>query len=97
MKSLRIDVVMSWEYGLIIFLVGLFLVIYGVRQDKKKEDDFTKVPITKPTTKIMFGTIIIIFGAIQMLLKPSQCITVQLGASRCISVHHGANRNSIKQ
>ena len=67
MKSLRIDVVMSWEYGFIIFLVGLFLVIYGVRQDKKKDDDFTKVPITKPTTKIMFGSIIMIFGAIQML------------------------------
>ena len=67
MKSLRIDVVMSWEYGLIIFLVGLFLVLYGVRQDKKKDDDFTKVPITKPTTKIMFGSIIMIFGAIQML------------------------------
>ena len=67
MKSLRIDVVMSWEYGLIIFLVGLFLVIYGVRQDKKKDDDFTKVPITKPTTKIMFGSITMIFGAIQML------------------------------
>ena len=67
MKSLRIDVVMSWEYGLIIFLVGLFLVIYGVRQDKKKDDDFTKVPITKPTTKIMFGTITMIFGAVQML------------------------------
>ena len=67
MKSLRIDVVMSWEYGLIIFLVGLFLVIYGVRQDKQQDDDFTKVPITKPTTKIMFGSIIMIFGAIQML------------------------------
>ena len=67
MKSLRIDVVMSWEYGLIIFLVGLFLVIYGVRQDKKKDDDFTKVPLTKPTTKIMFGSITMIFGAIQML------------------------------
>ena len=67
MKSLRIDVVMSWEYGLIIFLVGLFLVIYGVRQDKKKDDDFTKVPITKPTTKIKFGGVIMIFGAIQML------------------------------
>ena len=67
MKSLRIDVVMSWEYGLIIFLVGLFLVVYGVKQDKTKDDDFTKVPITKPTTKIMFGTIMIIFGGIQML------------------------------
>ena len=67
MKSLRIDVVMSWEYGLIILLIGLFLVIFGVRQDKKKDDDFTKVPITKPTTKIIFGSVIMIFGAIQML------------------------------
>ena len=67
MKSLSIDVVMSWEYGLIIFVIGLLLVIYGVRQDKRKDDDFTKVPITKPTTKIMFGSITMIFGAIQML------------------------------
>ena len=67
MKSLSIDVVMSWEYGLIIFVIGLFLVIYGVRQDKRKDDDFTKVPISKPTTKIMFGSITMIFGTIQML------------------------------
>ena len=67
MKSLNIDVVMSWEYGLAIFLVGLFLVIYGVRQDKQKDDDFTKIPLIKPTTKIMFGVIMMIFGAIQML------------------------------
>ena len=58
---------MSWEYGLAIFLFGLFLIIYGVRQDNKKDDDFTKVPLIKPTTKIMFGGIMMIFGAIQML------------------------------
>ena len=58
---------MSWEYGLAIFLFGLFLIIYGVRQDKKKDDDFTKIPLIKPTTKIMFGVIMMIFGAIQML------------------------------
>jgi len=67
LKSLNINVVMSWEYGLAIFLVGLFLLIYGVRQDKKKDDDFTKVPLFKTTTKIMFGAIMMIFGAIQML------------------------------
>ena len=50
-----------------IFIIGLFLVLYGVRQDKKKDDDFTKVPITKPTTKIIFGTITMIFGSVQML------------------------------
>ena len=47
-KSLNIDIVMSWEYGLIVFFVGLFLIAYGVRQGKNKDDDFTKLPITKP-------------------------------------------------
>ena len=67
MKGLRIDVVMSWEYGLVIFLVGSSLVAYGVYQGKKKDDDFTKLPITKPTTKLLFGTFIAIFGLIQLL------------------------------
>ena len=67
MKSLKIDIVMSWEYGLIIFLIGLTLVIYGVRQSKNKDDDFTKIPLIKPTTKIIFGTFLIIFCSIQLL------------------------------
>ena len=67
MKSLKIDIVMSWEYGLIIFLIGLTLIIYGVKQDKNKDDDFTKIPLIKPTTKIIFGTFLIIFGSIQLL------------------------------
>ena len=67
MKSLKIDIVMSWEYGLIIFLIGLTLIIYGVKQGKNKDDDFTKIPIIKPTTKIIFGTFLIIFGSIQLL------------------------------
>ena len=67
MKSLRIDVVMSWEYGLIILLIGLSLIIYGVIQGKNKNDDFTKLPIVKPTTKLVFGTFISIFGLIQLL------------------------------
>ena len=67
MKSLRIDVVMSWEYGLIILLIGISLIIFGVIQGKKKNEDFTKVPFTKPTTKLVFGTFITIFGFIQLL------------------------------
>ena len=67
MKSLKIDIVMPWEYGLIIFLIGLTLIIYGVKQDKNKDDDFTKIPLIKPTTKIIFGTFLIIFGSIQLL------------------------------
>ena len=67
MKSLRIDVVMSWEYGLIILLIGIFLIIYGIIQGKKKKEDFTKIPFIKPTTKLVFGTFISIFGLIQLL------------------------------
>ena len=67
MKSLRIDVVMSWEYGLIILLIGVSLIIYSVIQGKIKNEDFTKVPIVKPTTKLVFGTFITIFGLIQLL------------------------------
>ena len=67
MKSLRIDVVMSWEYGLIILLIGVSLIIYGVIQGKNKNDDFTKVPFVKPTTKLVFGSFITIFGLIQLL------------------------------
>ena len=67
MKSLRIDVVMSWEYGLIILLIGMSLIIFGVIQGKKKNDDFTQLPIVKPTTKLVFGTFITIFGFIQLL------------------------------
>ena len=67
MKSLRIDVVMSWEYGLIILLIGVSLIVYGVIQGKNKNDDFTKVPIVKPTNKVVFGTFITIFGLIQLL------------------------------
>ena len=67
MKSLRIDVVMSWEYGLIILLIGISLIILGVIQGKKKKEDFTKITFIKPTTKLVFGTFITIFGFIQLL------------------------------
>ena len=67
MKSLRIYVVMSWEYGLIILLIGISLIILGVIQGKKKNEDFTKIPLIKPTTKLVFGTFITIFGFIQLL------------------------------
>ena len=67
MKSLRIDVVMSWEYGLIILIIGVSLIIYSVIQSKNRNEDFTKVPIVKPTTKLVFGTFITIFGLIQLL------------------------------
>ena len=67
MKSLRIDVVMSWEYGLIILLIGISLIILGAIQGKKQNEDFTRITFIKPTTKLVFGTFITIFGFIQLL------------------------------
>ena len=67
MKSLNIDIIFPWEAGLILAIIGLILVITGVRQSKTKIDDLDKITLIKPTTKIFFGGITIIFGAIQLL------------------------------
>ena len=68
MKSLNIDVIFPWEIGLIIVVLGVLLVIIGVKQSKKKPfDDLEKIPITKPATKIFFGSVALIFGFIQLL------------------------------
>ena len=67
MKSLNIDVIFPWEVGLFFVVVGLTLIIFGVRQSKLDIEDFDKIPLIKPTTKIFFGSITVIFGSIQML------------------------------
>jgi hypothetical protein len=68
MKSLNIDVIFPWEIGLLIVVLGVLLVIIGVKQSKKKPfDDLEKIPITKPATKIFFGSVALIFGFIQLL------------------------------
>ena len=68
MKSLNIDIIFPWEIGLIIVVLGVLLVIIGVKQSKKKPfDDLEKIPITKPATKIFFGSVALIFGFIQLL------------------------------
>ena len=67
MKSLNIDIMVSWEYGFAISIIGLLLIALGVRQGKKKIDDITYLPITKPTTKLLFGSFFMIFGLIQLL------------------------------
>ena len=67
MKSLNIDIIIPWEFGLAIVLLSLILIIYGVKQSKKEFDDFDKLPLIKPTTKIFFGSIFCLFGFIQML------------------------------
>jgi len=67
MKSLNIDIIFPWELGLVIVVCSLIIIISGVIQSKKKIDDFDKIPIIKPTTKIFFGSVFCMFGLIQML------------------------------
>ena len=68
MKSLNIDVILPWEVGLIIVFLGIILIFIGLKQDKKKAfDDLDKIPLTKPTTKILFGSFFCVFGLIQLL------------------------------
>ena len=67
MKSLNIDVIFPWEIGIAIIILSLILIFFGVAQSKKAVDDFDKVPLIKPTTKILFGSVFCIFGFIQIL------------------------------
>ena len=66
MKSLNIDIIFPWEFGIIFLVLGLILIVIGSKQSKK-EFDIDKMPITKPTSKILFGSFLIIFGFIQLL------------------------------
>jgi hypothetical protein len=66
MKSLNIDIIFPWEFGIIFLVLGLILIILGTKQSKK-EFEIDKMPITKPTTKILFGSFLCIFGLIQLL------------------------------
>ena len=67
MKSLNIDIIFPWEIGVVIVVLGLTMIIIGVRQSKKDIDDFEKILLIKPTTKIFFGSVFCMFGLIQML------------------------------
>ena len=66
MKSLNIDIIFPWEVGIIFLVLGLILIILGTKQSKK-EFDIDKIPITKPTTKILFGSFLCLVGLIQLL------------------------------
>ena len=67
MKNIGIDIIFPWEIGLALFVIGLLLVILGVRQSKKQIENFDKIHLFKPTTKILFGSFMMIFGAIQLM------------------------------
>ena len=66
-KSLNIDIMFSWEIGLLIVFCSIIIIIYGIRQSKKVQDDFDDIPLIKPTTKILLGSFALIFGFIQLL------------------------------
>jgi len=66
-KSLGIDIIFPWEVGLILIFIGIVIIIIGVTQSKKEIDDFDSIPIFKPTTKILFGGVLVVFGLIQLL------------------------------
>ena len=65
-KSLGIDIMFPWEVGLIIIILGIILVYIGYKQGKKTDIDIDKLPLTRPTTKLVSGTILIVFGAVQL-------------------------------
>ena len=67
MKGLRIDAIMPWEIGLFIIIIGIILIIIGNRQSKKKDFDLEKIFFIRPTTKIIFGSALILVGLIQLI------------------------------
>jgi len=67
MKSLNIDIMMPWEFGLIIVFIGIIFVILGIKQGRKPFDDLDRIPFTKSTTKTLFGSAALIFGSIQLI------------------------------
>jgi hypothetical protein len=67
MQSLKIDIIFPWEIGLILVFFSLIVILIGVRQGRNENDDFDNIPFTKPTTKIFFGSVFLLFGLIQLL------------------------------
>ena len=65
-KGLEIGIFVPWEIGIIIILIGIFLVYIGNKQSKKKDIDLNKLPLTKPTTKIVFGGAMMLIGFVQL-------------------------------
>ena len=66
-KSLGIDIIFPWEVGLLLIVIGIIVIIVGLKQSKQEIDDFDKIPFFKPTTKILFGGVLVVFGLIQLL------------------------------
>ena len=67
MKNIGIDIIFPWEVGLGLAVIGVIIIIIGVKQSKKEIDDFDKIPLFKPTTKLLFGSVLVIFGLVQLI------------------------------
>ena len=67
MKSVGVDIIFPWEIGLVLVIVGLIIVMIGLKQSKREIDNIDNFPLFKPTTKILFGGVLIIIGLIQLL------------------------------
>ena len=65
-KSLGIDAIFPWEIGVVIIVIGIIFIYIGNKQSKKTFD-FDKLPLIRPTTKILIGTVLIIFGSVQLI------------------------------
>ena len=63
-KSLNIDAIVSPEIGLVILVLGFFLVIFGYMQSKK-EYGFDDTPIIKPALKEILGVFFLILGLLK--------------------------------
>ena len=65
-KGLEIGIFVSWEIGIIIILIGIFLIYIGNKQSKKTDIDLNNLPFIKPTTKIVFGGAMMLVGFVQL-------------------------------
>ena len=59
MKSLNIDIIFPWEIGLVFLLIGIFMIVFGVRQSKLEVDDFDKISFIKSIKKFLWSNPII--------------------------------------
>ena len=66
-KGFKLDAVMPWEVGVLLMLTGIIVIFLGIRQAKKKDIDLNNLSFTNPTTKIIFGSALILIGFVQLL------------------------------
>ena len=59
--------VLPWEIGLLIIILGIIFISMGILQSKNKDIDLNNLPLTKPTTKLIFGSCFIFIGIFQII------------------------------